>query len=81
MMRVHNGWNGTNAEITDWMLNQYARSLKAPSPVVLLELSGAGQPGVGRYLGSSVRRLCNIITRLPRLKKALPQCAWLTDDM
>ncbi len=62
LMTAHTGWNDLDAELTQWVLNQYPASLKAPSNGVLLELSAPVHPVLGDLLAAA----CVDFAVLPR---------------
>jgi hypothetical protein len=62
LMTVHNGWNGIEAETTQWLLNQTAGSLKPPSAGALLQLRAPVAPALGDVLAAA----CVDFSVLPR---------------
>jgi hypothetical protein len=62
LMTVHHGWNGIEAETTQWLLNQQVGSLKAPSAGVLLKLRAPVAPEFGDVLAAA----CIDFSVLPR---------------
>ena len=62
LMTVHTGWNGIEAETTQWLLNENVGSLKAPSAGARLKLGAPVTPALGDVLAAA----CVDFSVLPR---------------